>query len=107
MAPDIRPCPFCAEDIKAAAIVCKHCQREMPRQRWGFAGQPAPKQRASNRGFAKFIFWCVAGFFVVAVIIGNNSSPKATNGSDAASAKHVSRTEAIQGIQVTNVTWKR
>lgn len=25
-----RKCPFCAEDIKAAAIVCKHCGRDLP-----------------------------------------------------------------------------
>lgn len=24
------PCPFCAETIKAAAIVCKHCGRDIP-----------------------------------------------------------------------------
>lgn len=26
-----KPCPFCAELIKAAAIVCKHCGRDLPR----------------------------------------------------------------------------
>jgi len=25
-----RTCPFCAEDIKPAAIVCKHCRRDLP-----------------------------------------------------------------------------
>ena len=25
----IKRCPFCAEDIKAAAVVCKHCHREL------------------------------------------------------------------------------
>lgn len=25
-----RVCPFCAEDIRAAAIVCKHCGRDLP-----------------------------------------------------------------------------
>ena len=29
-ATDIRQCPFCAEDIKKAAIVCKHCGRDVP-----------------------------------------------------------------------------
>lgn len=28
--PETRACPFCAEDIKAAAIKCKHCQSELP-----------------------------------------------------------------------------
>lgn len=26
----IKQCPYCAEDIKAAAIVCKHCGRQLP-----------------------------------------------------------------------------
>lgn len=25
-----KKCPFCAENIKAEAIVCKHCNRDMP-----------------------------------------------------------------------------
>lgn len=25
-----RACPFCAETIKAAAVVCKHCKRDLP-----------------------------------------------------------------------------
>ncbi len=28
--PMVRPCPFCAEDIKPEAIACKHCQRDVP-----------------------------------------------------------------------------
>lgn len=27
---DTKLCPYCAEAIKAAAIVCKHCGRELP-----------------------------------------------------------------------------
>jgi len=30
MTEDTKLCPFCAEEIKAAAIVCKHCGRELP-----------------------------------------------------------------------------
>jgi hypothetical protein len=26
-----KPCPFCAETIKAAAVVCRFCGREMPK----------------------------------------------------------------------------
>lgn len=27
---DEKTCPFCAETIKAAAVVCKHCGRDLP-----------------------------------------------------------------------------
>ncbi len=27
---DIVTCPFCAEDIKREAVVCKHCGRDLP-----------------------------------------------------------------------------
>lgn len=25
----LKRCPFCAEDIKAAAVICKHCHRDV------------------------------------------------------------------------------
>ena len=30
---DERACPFCAETIKSAAIVCKHCKRDLPQSK--------------------------------------------------------------------------
>jgi hypothetical protein len=29
---DFRKCPFCAENIKDAALVCPHCQRDLPKK---------------------------------------------------------------------------
>lgn len=38
-------CPFCAETIKRAAIVCPHCQRDLAAQA-GLVPPPAPGRRA-------------------------------------------------------------
>lgn len=43
---ETRPCPFCAEDIKVAAIVCKHCGRDLPRS--DPEAVAASKQRADE-----------------------------------------------------------
>ena len=40
-AKDSRPCPFCAEPIKHAAIKCKHCQADVP----------AAEQQAPSKGW--------------------------------------------------------
>lgn len=47
MSDDIKQCPYCAEDIKAAAIVCKHCGRDIGKLTSSVetaAASPGPKK---------------------------------------------------------------
>lgn len=41
MTEDTKACPFCAEDIKAAAIVCKHCGRDLESVGEGDSEEPS------------------------------------------------------------------
>jgi len=40
---DARKCPFCAEVVKREAVICRHCQRDLPPL--GAAVPPQPSQR--------------------------------------------------------------
>jgi hypothetical protein len=46
---DARPCPFCAEPIKMAAVVCKHCARDVPAQLEVEPVEPGPITKSLER----------------------------------------------------------
>ena len=68
MAQDTRPCPFCAEEIKRAALVCKHCGRDVPKH------AAPPKQKLS---FWQFLAMIPAGFIILAISFGGSKDDKA------------------------------
>ncbi len=56
---EMMKCPFCAEDIKAEAVVCKHCGREVKKS---YEGKPKASKHES--------YWLVTVVSILLPFIG-------------------------------------
>lgn len=71
MSAEEKTCPYCAETIKAAAVVCKHCGRDLAGSP-GAAGSPTPATIVTPKAF-KWWLWVplglLAAFFLYGALI--------------------------------------
>ena len=95
MPSDIKQCPYCAEDIKATAIVCKHCGRELPKDAQSSEAAPPTSTLTTQISRDRIIYGLIGVIAVIGIAFFAGRSSLNSIAADNTDAPAAPATESV------------
>lgn len=94
----MKKCPFCAEEIQDAAVVCKHCGRDLAGGTAGTVKVIPTKKKTSPLAMGCLVLICCFGLFLLTKLSDSGEMKTSKTAGPASPKTPNSKTEFMRGV---------